>query len=765
MGKRNYKIFLGLVVLLPFAFGGLVPAKAVLLVDAVFLLLWWRQANDVRRKEGAVYRVPGMLPLFLLGILMACQLIPLPPGLLKLLSPKSWHLYHETIWVVRPETWMPLSVAPINTLQVFFCYCTCVFLYFFTVQALCERERIHSTITTLAVFAGFFSLAGTCLYFSGVNLDSRWLLWGSRDPRNWWQGDGWVDWTVAVFPLLFGLFLAFRPRVHYGTLGEKFLQFFKNPSAHQHLLHLALIPVIAIPLLIGSAAVVPTAGMAVFAIMVLAGRHDRKTGLGLLLVAALMAGTGIYGVQLIHQARTGSPTGPYEGIKFDSLRLVGDYAITGSGFGTFEKILPRYRADGETPGRAASDIFKFLGEGGVLGFLLGAWFLSSVVRTTFPRWLQRQNRTAVYLYPGALAGLTAVLVNGLIHLNNTNDVAAPMTFFFLAGVMVAVANIRSGGKNITDLATLNLRQVPWAPLFVIGILTLSLTLNGGILLGKHNLFQSAKADSATFSKSQVSRRIQNLKNQRMFDPLDAEYPYVAANYCLTLEEYDRAINFFAQAVRLAPLNGKYAQALGLALAQRGEDEKAEKLLQAGLKNDPFAAERHKEFALWLFSKKKTEQGLAQISHALSLSPEKTPTYLAMMNLYGVSEKQMRRVLPDNALSYAAFGNYLLAKGRGKPAEEMFRQAMQYAGKEVPDEDLFWQLYRYYSSRDRIDEALQVLQAGIRVFPKEADFRVLIAGVYEQLGISFRAIEEYRNALLLDPGNRSARERLAALEDR
>lgn len=758
MAKRNYKIFLALLVLIPLAYGGFAPARATLLVATLIAVLLWRKYAEVRRKEGHFYHVPGLLPLALLAIFMVCQLIPLPPHWVKLISPKTWQLYHETIWVVRPGTWMSLSVLPIKTAQEIFHYFSYVVLYFLTVQALSERERIHTTVNALAVFAGLFSLAGIGLYFFPGSSFVHHSLFGGG-------GEAWLDWTVAVFPLLLGLFLAFRPRVHYGTLAEKFLQFFKNPSAYSYILHLVLLLIVATALLIGSADVVPAAGLAVFAVMVMLSRSsNRKTGLVLLAIAVLTAGTGLYRERGILHARHDVVDRPIGVMQLDPMSFVRDHVATGSGFGTFENIVPRYYAKRGTEARNPSDLLKLLGEGGAVSVVLSGWFLFSLLRKTLPQWLLRQNRTAVYLYPGALAGLVAVLVNGLINLSTSAEVAAPVSFFFLAGVMVVTANIRSAGKKI-DLPALNLNRYSWAPVLTIGSLLLGLVFNGGILLGEHYVSRSFQADAGALSELQNHRRLQQLEKQRFIDPLDPEFPYAAADSCLAAGDYDGAIAFLVRALKLSPLNGKYAQALGLALAHQGEKDKAEKLLQAGLKNDPFAAERHKEFALWLFSKKKTEQGLAQISHALSLSPEKTPTYLAMMNLYGVSEKQMRRVLPDNALSYAAFGNYLLAKGRGKPAEEMFRQAMQYAGKEVPDEDLFWQLYRYYSSRDRIDEALQVLQAGIRVFPKEADFRVLIAGVYEQLGISFRAIEEYRNALLLDPGNRSARERLAALEDR
>ncbi len=46
----------------------------------------------------------------LLCLYVLIQLTPLPPSLLKILSPPTWSAYSETVWVFSPYQWMPLAV-------------------------------------------------------------------------------------------------------------------------------------------------------------------------------------------------------------------------------------------------------------------------------------------------------------------------------------------------------------------------------------------------------------------------------------------------------------------------------------------------------------------------------------------------------------------------------------------------------------------------------------------------------------------------------
>ena len=53
--------------------------------------------------------------------------------------------------------------------------------------------------------------------------------------------------------------------------------------------------------------------------------------------------------------------------------------------------------------------------------------------------------------------------------------------------------------------------------------------------------------------------------------------------------------------------------------------------------------------------------------------------------------------------------------------------------------------------------------GIEYLPDNAKIRVAAASLYERNGILYRAVEEYKHALILDPKNRNVRKKLKELE--
>jgi tetratricopeptide (TPR) repeat protein len=247
------------------------------------------------------------------------------------------------------------------------------------------------------------------------------------------------------------------------------------------------------------------------------------------------------------------------------------------------------------------------------------------------------------------------------------------------------------------------------------------------------------------------------------DPLESAYPYLLADVGLATGEAEKTLDRFASAVRLNPLKAEYLQRLGLVFGNLGQGEKAEKLLTAGVESDGSNPERHKTIAFWLLSEGKKEKGLDHIRKAIYWGPEQTGDFLALMALYGLADEEMKRVLPERSYPLLAFGDYLLGIGKDKAAEENYRAAVDYALKEEwPSPLPFQQVAVFFSERERYNDALDVVLAGLEVFPENAEFRFAAANLYELLGIDYRAIEEYRGTLALDPGNLEAREGLKRL---
>jgi Flp pilus assembly protein TadD len=66
-------------------------------------------------------------------------------------------------------------------------------------------------------------------------------------------------------------------------------------------------------------------------------------------------------------------------------------------------------------------------------------------------------------------------------------------------------------------------------------------------------------------------------------------------------------------------------------------------------------------------------------------------------------------------------------------------------------------------RGMYEDAINVMRKAGETLPDNAGVRITLAETYEKAGIPYRATEEYRKALLLDPGNRRAIEKLGEIK--
>jgi tetratricopeptide (TPR) repeat protein len=98
------------------------------------------------------------------------------------------------------------------------------------------------------------------------------------------------------------------------------------------------------------------------------------------------------------------------------------------------------------------------------------------------------------------------------------------------------------------------------------------------------------------------------------------------------------------------------------------------------------------------------------------------------------------------------------------AESAYLNAFKYLDKEEDvNPSCFLKASRYFTKQKQYDEALNIMLKGIEYLPDNAKIRVAAASLYERNGILYRAVEEYKHALILDPKNRNVRKKLKELE--
>lgn len=134
-------------------------------------------------------------------------------------------------------------------------------------------------------------------------------------------------------------------------------------------------------------------------------------------------------------------------------RLIKDNPVAGVGFGGYRVALPHYHeASGKwTPQQAHNDYLELMASGGILGVLLGAWFVLEFIRRARAslRSPDAFRRAACY---GALAGLFGVAVHSLVDFGLHITVNA---LVFVALLVIATVDSRlepTTGQKYMEIA-------------------------------------------------------------------------------------------------------------------------------------------------------------------------------------------------------------------------------------------------------------------------------------------------------------------------
>ncbi|MCX5713066.1 MAG: O-antigen ligase family protein [Candidatus Omnitrophica bacterium] len=97
----------------------------------------------------------------------------------------------------------------------------------------------------------------------------------------------------------------------------------------------------------------------------------------------------------------------------DTLKMITDFPLFGTGLGTFKNIYPMYRTLSvqATVSYAHSDFIQLVSECGLLGLGLSVWFLAMFFKDVFSLWLNRHNIFVKGITLGCLTGCLAILLH------------------------------------------------------------------------------------------------------------------------------------------------------------------------------------------------------------------------------------------------------------------------------------------------------------------------------------------------------------------
>ncbi|MEI9478854.1 MAG: O-antigen ligase family protein, partial [Deltaproteobacteria bacterium] len=356
-------ILMSLLVFTPVAFGSMeLWAFSLMELGILLIIILGALQNLIGQKSE--FRNPCLtgrhaqsaIPLILLSLfllLVLFQIFPLPSGILKTLSPKTYELRHQLLLTNDPLRMTPLSFVPFATRIEFFKWLALAGLFLFLLRwkVLHHSYRITGQLIVLILMVGVAeSLYGIFEFFSGhrhiLHLDGSSLMGsvtGTFINRNYFAG-----YLLMVVPLSAG-YLFSRGALQRGrSLGWR--HWLSSLDGKTLLIAFGVI-VMILGLLFSASRMGILCLLLSFGLISFLFRNPRK-GEGvvsktsvLIFVLALLWALWI-GLDAVF-SRFFTASEDFKSrwmIWVNTFRILQDYPLFGSGLGTFTQVFPMYRS-------------------------------------------------------------------------------------------------------------------------------------------------------------------------------------------------------------------------------------------------------------------------------------------------------------------------------------------------------------------------------------------------------------------------------------
>ena len=716
-------------------------------------------------KQRVWHHPPGLVPLILFCFYVLAQLAPLPPGMIRLFSPTAGEIYSNTVWLIEPGAWMPLSLAPKTTLLEFFRFSSCVVLYIFTIQLLADRVYLSRTIFLLAALASGIALLAILQKFTSPD-----AIYWMREIREgspmgpWVNRNHFAGFMEMALPVLIVLFLYYRPKVRYKSgWRKKITMFFAVPESNLHILlgFGAILIGVAIFLSLSRSGIT---GMSLSLILLIFFLEHKNYGTKnflfvLTLVLAVVLGVCWFGWQpiierfdhLVDDSLRVTDARPE--VWLDVLRIIRDFPLFGAGFGSFLAVYPAYRT---LPGHAIfdhahNDYLELFTDGGIIGAVLVCCFLYVLFRDVRQIVLQRRDPYAQLLTYGVFCGLFAMLVHSVTDFN-LHIGANGFYFFFYCALLVSVASTRRLPKPRHKF--LGESRPPWvqfafAPSFV--LLALSLFLHSGMLTGQF-MFSRIPDNIAESNVQQLKTIRTQIDKALESDPREAAHHFTSGIIRrLERETTSAAWEDFLRAVKLAPLECRNLQWLAYATAK---PETADQLYRNSVRYNPAKVQCNRNYIERLFFQHRHGDGVDVLQAALALNPGDIKFYFDLLDRADIPDDDLGRILPKSAAPYIHYAVYLWNSERKIKALNIYLKGLELVDSPTDvSSSHFRRGYQWSMELRRSNQAFEILKKAVLIFPRDPRFHELLGDFFLNREISYRAVEEYNKALALDPNNR------------
>lgn len=777
MNKIIPFLFIFILLFSPLAFGTVELWSQSIMEISILLCLLLFILKNIKQNNFAFYEVPGITPLILISIYILFQLVPLPPSLLKIISTETYRIYQNTLFTTELNSWVSISINKKQTLLEFLRISSYTAFYVLTVQILTDRKILRKTISIIIIFASILSCFSILQHILSNN-KIYWIrdlpyggsIFGPYVNRNHYAGL-----MEMLFPLIISIFLLYKPHIYYKSLRDKISALFNLKSTNFYLLigFGAILTATSVFLTLSRTGIISLCiSMIVFGLLFVLRSEDKKRGIIIIIIGILIVlSVGWFGWDPILERFEKLKDARYNieetrlQIWNDSLKIIKDFPITGTGMGTFINIYPRYRTvqGNAVAAHAHNDYIEFYTDGGAILYFLFLIFSVIFFYKVFKAFYKRRDIYSIYIFIASISGIVSIIIHSITDFN-LHIPANVLYFSFLFGLAVSAANTRMHH----NLNNTNLRKIKISIKTILAItiilFSVILILNSGFLLAE---FYFSRIKDIKITNSLSAYELQKIKSNSykasIFDHFDGEYYYAMANIDWLLSDKESAKRNYLKAIQLNPVKSEYLQRLGLVMSDFKEYNIAEKLFLAGIDFDKQNISIYKRYSSWLFATGNNDKAKDIIRKAIMIDPEKTRDFVAMMILQKMDDYEILSVLPEMPVPYFIFSDYLLKTGNEKMAEVVYTTAFDLIKKDINfSVSYIFLIKNYYLKKGRIEEALNFLKRAEIFLPDNTKIKINLGDIYEKLGNKDKAVDEYKKALNIDPNYIEAKLRLDRL---
>ncbi|MBC8439152.1 MAG: O-antigen ligase family protein [Deltaproteobacteria bacterium] len=780
--KLSKILFFFLFIFTPLAFGTTEPWSYAIMeiVTALALLFFF---IFVLKNKNELYQVPGITPLCIFLFYILFQLIPLPPFVIEFLSPDIFKIHQTTHLITGTDSWMRLTVCPKATLSEFFRYSTYVMFYILTIQLLSKKEMLQATVFAITIFGGLLAFSSILQFY----LTDDMALWFRHVPNNalvtgpYVNHNHYAGLMEMIFPIIFGLFFFYRPRIGKTTLLKGILEILSQEKANIHILigTSALLVIVSIFVSLSRGAMISTClSLILFTLFLLQRKISRGNTILVIAVIILSAlSIGWFGWDQIFDrfAKLKNSQGIIYETRLDFWKdtkdIISHYKVTGSGIGTYSHIYPLHRSviSDLFLTHAHNDYLELLATGGLIAFLLAASFLITLFFKTYMVFSKRRDAFSIYLYMGSITALVSILLHSFTDFN-MHIGANGLWFFFVAGIAVSAANtgIREQSRQ-TRLLPIASTAKKFSFGFIICVITIftilfNLSNLSGILYYSNIKDSSMSADTPV----EMIQKIEKIARfASLVDPFRADYQFTRANTAWFQNETEKSKNHFIASLNLAPLNSRHLNRFATFLARQDDFPRAEIAFKKSMIYDQSNPEYTFQYAVWLFAKKEIEQGLGFMKKALALDEKFIDRALTAMIVSGIASEKITQAIPDKPGPSIAFAQFLYDTGEIQAAidryigsldlieNQKFKSFQDQQNQMRIARSHFFKVYRFFQKHNDLKNAMHTMERAEKALPMDAQIKVVFGDLYYEQDILYKALEKYKHALLIDPINKKA----------